>query len=469
MEDDLTNFHNIHAAFSRRCRFTTWPGGRSRAKGKVDSTPNLHLAGYIRHLKNGGPKNGSSKISLVHWHPDVVQLSFKDGGSGKLPQYLTRQLGEEVGLTDADLVSHKSSTNRAVREANYFYNVPNVSLSRAEELVEFKAAEMRLPPAIGKRGNLSSEKKRVVQEVQVEQQEAEEEARQKKKIDAKLHELSEFTRGMSQAQLDYLEKIDKQWKAEARQKENALEELRKQNKLMADTIQAFDNIKISSSTEDAAAGSGGLTRFNLLSPEWHLLNPKQCKDLFGFDDYSELSESVGCYWIMFDDPTTLAPAKSSKEKTTEYEKCLITLMRFHRRTTLEHLAGIWGKHMSKISDYIYEWAHKWGKMGRYLSILDVTEELLKACTPKEFKDMKMEKVGLLVDGKVIMTDVVRAHNAVKRAMWNDKTNHNGVLFHAWIMPYGLSVEHTPLYLGRVTEQALVELWGSGNKHVLENV
>jgi hypothetical protein len=460
-------FPQYLCCLSRRCGHTPWPGGRSKSAATGAGKPNLLLDGYKRHLKNGEARNDWSKIALVHWHPDVVHWSFKSAEIKKLPRYVTRQLGEQVGLTDADFAIHPSATNLAVREASYFYNLPNISLSRAEDYVEVKAAELGLEASVGKRGNVSSEKKRAVLQQSLEEQQEEEEARQKKKIDAKLHEHAQFILGMSQSKLDYLEKLDSKWKTEARQKDNELEQLRLQNKLLNDTITAFDDFKISS--PDTTPSCSGLTRFNLLSPEWHLQNPTQCKDLFGFTTYVELKGYVRCFWSMFNDPITMGPAKDSKEKMTDYEKCLVTLMRFHRRVTLTHLAGIWGRGSSRIGEYIYEWAPRWGKMGRFLSILDVTEELLKACVPKEFKDMKMEMVAMLVDGKVIMTEVCRGHSAVKRGMWNDKTHHDGVLVHAWIIPYGLSVEHTPLYLGRVTEQALVELWGLGNKYVFESV
>jgi hypothetical protein len=150
---------------------------------------------------------------------------------------------------------------------------------------------------------------------------------------------------------------------------------------------------------------------------------------------------------------------------TEYEKCLITLMRFHRRVTLVHLELIWGRHFTTIGQYIQEWAPKLGNAGLQISILDITEEFLHYAMPEDFKEAGLAKVGVLVDGKVFMTHECRVHNGIKRAQYSDEVHHGGVLMHEWILPCGLSVEHTPLYLARLSESALVRLWGCSTKKI----
>jgi hypothetical protein len=135
-------------------------------------------------------------------------------------------------------------------------------------------------------------------------------------------------------------------------------------------------------------------------------------------------------------------------------------MRFHRPITVEALACIWGKSRQSVGRYIYEWAPKWGKVGLQLSILDIPAFFLKEAMPQEYIDAKLDKVGALVDGKIIMTQECRGHSVVKRAMWSDKTHHSGLLFHSWILPCGLNFEHTGLYLARLTESALVKLFGA---------
>lgn len=49
---------------------------------------------------------------------------------------------------------------------------------------------------------------------------------------------------------------------------------------------------------------------------------------------------------------------------------------------------------------------------------------------------------------------------MKRAIWSDKVHHAAACIITWSTPTGLTVEHTPLFMGRATESAIVSLWGS---------
>ena len=378
--------------------------------------------------------------------------------------YVTKELGDKVGLSTADEALHDSARDLHYRNDNFYYNVPSMSLAKAEEFTSLRMIEMGITPS-GTCGNASSEKKRHLSDASVLESDIKEQKKKEEILDVHV----KFITSLSEYQLDHLNKLEKRRKQESEKMQQAMEqemdELRHQNHLLNETMLAMDTIKINTSSTMAA----GLSRFTLLSPSWHGDHPKACKNTFGFDSFTELREYCKCFWhtTFGVDDSTMAPACVITDKITDFEKCLITLMRFHRRVTLGHLAAIWGRNESNISRYIYTWAPRWGTIGRHLSILDVTEELLKSCVPREFNDLKMGKVCVLVDGKVIMTEVCRSHSAIKRAMWSDKTHHDGVLFHAWIIPYGLSVEHTPLHLGRVTEGALVELWGKGQKYMFQ--
>jgi serine/threonine protein kinase len=127
---------------------------------------------------------------------------------------------------------------------------------------------------------------------------------------------------------------------------------------------------------------------------------------------------------------------------SEFEQALITKMRFHRKVTVEHLAGIYGVHYTSISRYITKWAPRWGDIGLDLSILHLTPEYLKKSCPKEFRDSGMQNVAALVDGKVFKTEDCRKNSAIKRAMYSDKVHHPGVLKHTWTTPSGLTFDHS---------------------------
>ena len=44
-------------------------------------------------------------------------------------------------------------------------------------------------------------------------------------------------------------------------------------------------------------------------------------------------------------------------------------------------------------------------------------------------------------------------------MWSNKIHNSGVIIISWILPTGLNIEHTSMYITRTTETRLVELWG----------
>ena len=88
---------------------------------------------------------------------------------------------------------------------------------------------------------------------------------------------------------------------------------------------------------------------------------------------------------------------------------------------------------------------------------DINQGFLDFAQPNEYKRRKIDDVGAIVDGKVIQTEEPRGSNIMKRMMYNNKTSSTGVLYLDWILPCGLSFYHTPLFLGRLSETALVQL------------
>jgi hypothetical protein len=260
----------------------------------------------------------------------------------------------------------------------------------------------------------------------------------------------------------------------------ALEKLIEEQRVIIETL-TLENISLKEdaqwATEEAflkiIKDHGGICRANICSLEWHSEHPTASKELFGCPTFRQLQVRLRCFWseLFFPFDETLGKNVERFEfhslddnhqntPITEYEKCLITIMRFHRRITTKTLGLIWGRGRSTINSYIHEWAPKLGEAGLQISILDLTPEFLSAAMPESFKELGLGRTGALVDGKVIMTNECRQHNGIKRGLYNDKTHHAGAIYLNWIVPYGLTFEHTALYLGRVTESTLVALWGS---------
>ena len=151
---------------------------------------------------------------------------------------------------------------------------------------------------------------------------------------------------------------------------------------------------------------------------------------------------------------------SKEESVTDWEKCTIVKLRMRRGITNEMIGAIWNRSGWSIGAYIKEWAPRWEVVGSYLSDLDLTQEYLDAERPLIFRDASQDKVAILVDGKDFMIDDPKKNSAMKKAVWSDKVHHAAGRIITWSTPAGLTVEHTPLFMARATESAIVALWGS---------
>lgn len=142
---------------------------------------------------------------------------------------------------------------------------------------------------------------------------------------------------------------------------------------------------------------------------------------------------------------------------------------------------------SVISRRVKNWAPVLGRKGRLLSNLDLQSNFdflsLERCNAehiehynnaqvsdpfKSYIDAQMPRVfikddladiSLLVDGKDILTDSVRVNSGVNILMYSPKSQASAARVLSWILAGGLNVYNTGLYLGRVSEERLVELHG----------
>lgn len=76
--------------------------------------------------------------------------------------------------------------------------------------------------------------------------------------------------------------------------------------------------------------------------------------------------------------------------------------------------------------------------------------------PERYFEIGLERVGLLMNGKECVTDTVRVCFFKPRAQHSNKMHCSAGRYIMWVLPCGLSVTSTPLFLGRVSEKALVE-------------
>ncbi len=84
---------------------------------------------------------------------------------------------------------------------------------------------------------------------------------------------------------------------------------------------------------------------------------------------------------------------------------------------------------------------------------------IEVAMPERYYAIGLDKVGLLMDGKDCVTDTVRVNSFLSRSQYSDKMHSSAARYIMWVLPCGLSVTYTPLFLGRASEKALVEYWG----------
>lgn len=412
------------------------------------------------------PTNRASYVANVHWHPEVVKDNLVTQKKAGLLKYISGPLGNTASLTKADLKNHSGKETKAYKVDNVYWNVPSMSVAQAESYLSpiLTMTDLKSPLALESTSDLNSSsggnamrKKRTLSaEAEVEREERDEETRDRaetRKADAK----ARLT--MSQPVQDYVERLERKvekYSNESKSSKETIAGMAKELEYMTLMLEATDGVKKGGSTS-------GLTRFNICSDAWHKANPEQSKELFGFEKFSEMKVYLKCFWPeLFTATGCFEPSHDSAAPMTLFEQCLITKMRFHKTRSLNCLKGIWERSNRSIYRYVKKWSPMWGRVGLYLSNLDVPEPFLVASMPEEFSKNGLGKVGGLVDGKVFQTDECRTNSVIKRAMFSDKVGRGGGLMHAWVIPCGLAVFHTALYLGRLTEGALVSLSGENS-------
>ncbi|EJK73031.1 hypothetical protein THAOC_05371, partial [Thalassiosira oceanica] len=227
----------------------------------------------------------------------------------------------------------------------------------------------------------------------------------------------------------------------------------------------------------------GLSRGTLLSRKWHNDNPRAANHFFGFKDWKN---TVCMLHALFD---VLPPMEIPSKTTpiTSFEKYLMAFLRIHTGMTVFSIAKIWGRdngHVGRLISNTIKVIGSAGKfiishnflsltkdrlvLGKNLSILDITPEYLDEVCPQAYKDEGLEKCCAVPDGNDFMIYTTRSNTLFTRASYSDKVHHSAVRCISWNTPQGLSFEHTDLFLARVTEKRLVELWGPRLKKAISS-
>ena len=415
--------------------------------------------GYLRHVFSGcldpATKLSQPVIALSHFSEDLLLLNSKHAHGPFFIKAISSELGKSIGLTGADQIAGSKD----------FYALPNQTASDVQALLNRKGIErfergVGTPPR-GITHRISSTSKLAVRKLAaaaeaIEAVSAEKDRKRKLREDDDIDTQST----LSEKQTKLFKRLKKEnkvivddLKIRLSDEESKCEKLRAQ---LVEEKEETDDLITKHNSDINLMYSSGLQRRLILSETWHASNPSICSHIFGFHTFVEFKVYCKCLFPEM----ALIHGVQATDNITEWEKCCMVKLRMRRGTTLQMIGAIWSRGRHSVGVYVSEWAPRWETVGSYLSELDLTHEYLDAERPQIFIDADQVKVSVLVDGKDFMLDDPKKNSAMKKAVWSDKVQHAAGRIITWSTPSGLTVEHTPMYMARATESAIVALWGS---------
>lgn len=444
-----------------RVGFTSFPREPTNEDARNFEFDSGLRTGYFRHLFIGNRENVEKKsqpsIALSHFSEEVLILNEKHLHGPYFIKKISIELGRKIGLSGVDRVAG----------SEYYYALPNQTVEDVQGLLSRKENERfahtagLATPARGVAHRISSSSKVAVRQA-IAFQEAErvlsaEKDRKQQLINA---DDIKIKSSLTDRQAKYFKRIQKENKGILVELQKKLAESEAKCDLLEGRLSeekdASSDMSAKHDSDIKEQYSSGLQRRLILSDNWHASNPLICGHIFGFHSFEEFKVYCKCLFPEI----ILSYGNQQSDLITEWEKCAMVKLRMRRSTTLQMIGSIWSRNRNSVAAYMSEWAPRWEVVGSYLSELDLTQEYLDSERPKIFTDADQVDVAILVDGKDFMIDDPKKNSALKRAVWSDKVHHAAGRLITWSTPSGLTVEHTPLYMGRATESSIVALWGS---------
>ena len=238
-----------------------------------------------------------------------------------------------------------------------------------------------------------------------------------------------------------------------------MERLKRENKTFKNTLET-PNLDVFS----------GICRRSLFSSSYHKKNPDFIK-FFGVGScpsYESLLWFTNCtLGVLLEDGVLDVSLDNDKYGSTttplppitETEKALACLLYMRKFPTTLDIAAIFNVHHQRVSEWIRKYIPLWGKVGKLLSTIPINAEYLDSVCPPVYKATGWEHAAFLLDGKDTLIDTPRLNSCLKVCCWSNKMKASAIRYLSWSAHRGLSFAHTRVYLARVVEQKLCELYG----------
>ena len=413
--------------------------------------------GYCRHLFKGNSEllNAIKQpfVARHHFHPGLLQKNDEHLHGSYFITKIDMELGKSIGLRDVDRVAG----------INSFYAVPNYSIKNIMDYVGLKETESVVTGSdIVLTSRMSSASKQTMRMMQAAADENDSVVKKKKRdFDERVENDTTARAYLSENQENFVKRLFTDLEIKEKENETLQMSLNEMEAKLAETsmklreeMDKYDDLI--EKQRELNSNRSGLERSLILNSVWHKNNPTACTHLFGFHSFDEYKVYCGCLF----QGLTLEYGTSRADNITDWEKLTMAKLRMRRGVSLLLLSLIFCRNRTSIGVYVTYGAARWGEAGENLSILELTKEYLDYERPQIFTDADHQTVAALVDGKDFMTADPKQNSAIKKGMWSDKVAHAGVRICTWSTPSGLTFEHTPAFMARATETAIVSLWGS---------
>jgi len=203
------------------------------------------------------------------------------------------------------------------------------------------------------------------------------------------------------------------------------------------------------------------SRWQLANADYREVNDEWYKFYTGFISAKHMVAWASIFWPNLE----VSYGIKKKDNLTLWERLTLAYMRLHRDLEVAALAIFWGVSEWVVRGCVSYWVPRIGRIGLFLSDLDVTPEFMTAAMPRAFVDAGMGTVAAMVDGKDFETETPRQEPQLARQMYSDKSHAPAFRQLQWTLPCGLGIYASPACLGRASETAIVESCGKINKAV----
>ena len=227
-----------------------------------------------------------------------------------------------------------------------------------------------------------------------------------------------------------------------------------------------DNLHLLVEFKSMEIAAGSFTRLTMFDPEFHARYPDVCQDMYGFESFQEALEIVQATMTEIKIEYSNAVSYDKKKRVihfepfTEFEELMIAKMFFHTGWKRQKIGVIVNQtDRRRIGEFITKWAPRWGKVGQYLSMLDIDEDYLTHECPIQYVKEGMLRTAVLLDGKDYLTDTLRSDKTHARTQQSHKSGAAAAREMCCSTPMGLTFLYTRLVGGRIEENDLVKILG----------